>query len=311
MDESQTIELIWGCDPSRQFEMHWLLHLLHPSECEQINSFDRNLTHLNSARPRILVESGLMLLEQSVSKERIAALQALRKRRLQILSDSGPFLLIHFSDEEGLDGDQLYPMLPDGSCVWRNFPYRRFDRAGLVVRSFPIGPRGEFLGNQPSVLSSIRHFPWAFMGTIWRSGQRFLATSLFLRALPQGIFFGGKSFGQGIPLEKYKHYLLQSIFSLCPEGDRHFDTFRLFESLQMGCLPLVVERYGQARQVLGHDFPLPIFARWSEALSFAQLQLSRPEHLNHLQALVNEWWQSRKASLSVQLHRDLLNSWHQ
>ena len=280
-------------------------------QCESTDFTHHDWASLASNTPRILVESGLLLLERSVSRERIASLQEQRQRRLQLLADSGPFLLIHISDEEGLDGDQLYPMLPHGTCVWRNFPYPRFDRVDRWIRSFPIGPRGEFLGPQPDLLSSSRRFPWAFMGTLWRSGQRLLATSLFLHALPQGVFFGGKHFGQGIPLAEYRTCLLHSVFALCPEGDRHFDTFRLFESLQMGCLPLVVERQGQARQVLGPDFPLPIFPDWPAALRFAQSHLASPLALDHCQAQVLAWWQGRKASLSAHLKHDLLHPWRQ
>ena len=219
--------------------------------------------------------------------------------------------MIHISDEEGLDGDQLYPMLPHGTCIWRNFPYPRFDLVDRRIRSFPIGPRREFLGPQPHLLSSSRRFPWAFMGTLWRSGQRLLATSLFLHALPQGVFFGGKHFGQGIPLTEYRNCLLHSVFALCPEGDRHFDTFRLFESLQMGCLPLVVERQGQASQVLGPDFPLPIFSDWPSALVFVQSNLAKPLALDQMQVQVQAWWQRRKFSLSALLQQDLFHPWRQ
>ena len=48
--------------------------------------------------------------------------------------------------------------------------------------------------------------------------------------------FGGRSFGQGVPLAEYRQTLGDSVFALCPEGDRHFDTFRLYESLADGML---------------------------------------------------------------------------
>ena len=87
-------------------------------------------------------------------------------------------MLMHLSDEEGLDGDVLYPQLPDGTTVWRNFSYPRFDKQQRVlIRNFPIGPRREFLECGSWPLASQRSFPWAFMGTLWIR-QRLLATSL-------------------------------------------------------------------------------------------------------------------------------------
>ena len=79
----------------------------------------------------------------------------------------------------------------------------------------------------------------------------------------------------------------------------------------MGCLPLVVERQGQARQVLGPDFPLPIFPDWPAALCFVQSHLSNPLMLDHWQAQVLAWWQGRKASLSIHLKHDLLHPWRE
>ena len=184
-----------------------------PICCHAIDSFDRKLPPLGCGSPRILVESGLLFLERSISTDRVVALRQRRSERIQCLAGLGPFLLIHISDEEGIDGDQLYPMLPQGTRVWRNFPYPRFQCDRLSIRSFPIGPRMEFLDVHPFVPASSRHFPWAFMGTLWRSGQRLLATSLFLRALPQGLFFGGRHFGQGVPLAQYKQGLLDSVFA--------------------------------------------------------------------------------------------------
>ena len=215
-------------------------------------------------------------------------------------------MLVHLSDEEGLDGDVLYPQLPDGTTVWRNFSYPRFDQQQRVlIRNFPIGPREQFLGSETGPLASQRSFPWAFMGTLWRSGQRLLATSLFLRKLPQGQFFGGRHFGVGLPLAQYRQYLQNSVFALCPEGDRHFDTFRLYESLQVGCLPLVVERQQQALTLLGPDFPLPIFPSWEAALADVEALLKHPHQLDQLQHQVSAWWVSRKVALGLQLRQDL------
>jgi len=145
-------------------------------------------------------------------------------------------------------------MLSPSTVIWRNFPYPRFQaRPGLHV--FPIGPRAEFLDPElhasASSPASCRSFPWAFMGTLWASGSRTLAASLFLRALPQGFFFGGNRFGQGLALTHYRGHLLQSAFALCPEGDRHLDTFRLYESLQAGCIPVVVDQRSMALAMLG------------------------------------------------------------
>ena len=301
--ESRPIQLIWGCQASRQFEQHWLLELLHPLQVEQLET--EPVPGLQFDQPRVLVESGLLLLERQPAPERICQLQKSRRQRIAQLAALGPFALIHLSDEEGLDGDQLYSLLPADTPIWRNFPYPRFE-ADRRIQTFPIGPRREFFGCIPHLLASGRSYPWAFMGTLWASGSRTEAVSVFLRALPAGMFFGGRHFGLGLPLAAYRAHLLNSVFALCPEGDRHLDTFRLYESLQLGCIPLLVERQGMAAPLLGPNHPLPLFAHWRQALAFAQQQLPRPEQLDRLQQQIQHWWANRKAELSSAIVASLI-----
>ena len=193
--------------------------------------------------------------------------------------------MVHLSDEEGLDGDDLYAQLPATCQIWRNFPHPRF-RSDSRVSSFPIGPRDLFLGKDDlmaGIPSSKRPFPWAFMGTLWASGSRTVAVSHFLRSLPQGFFYGGKSFGMGLPLLQYRYRLMQSVFALAPEGDRHLDTFRLWESLCCGCIPLVVDHDSSAEALLGSA---------SSSCNNAGLPWLSPaaatdtSSLNHLQACI-------------------------
>ena len=285
-----SLQLIWGCDPALQLERGWLHSLLASTPLQVVQSSEIRAVELSDGTPRVLVESGLLRLERQPSEERLRAQQQARVERLQRLEGAGPFTLVHLSDEEGFDGDELYPMLPQGTPIFRNFPYPRFPAA----LNFPIGPRTEFLVPGLEVAAaSTRPLPWAFMGTLWASGSRFEATALFLHALPQGYFFGGRRFGQGLPITDYRDVLAQSVFALCPEGDRHLDTFRLYESLQMGCLPLIVDRAEQASALLGSDYPLPVFVSWAEALAYAQAQLQQPQILDHQQQRLAVWWDGR------------------
>ena len=314
MAEVKGCQLVWGCNPKRQLEQGWLKALLAPSR--QLlwpqNGGTRAFPALDRATPTVLVESGVLRLERNPGPARLKRQAQQRQQRLAHLHASGPFTLIHLSDEEGLDGDGLYPMLPSSSVIWRNFPYPRFQqRLGLHV--FPIGPRAEFLDpalRDPAANpASRRSFPWAFMGTLWASGSRTFAASLFLRALPQGCFYGGTRFGQGLPLLHYRRQLLQSAFALCPEGDRHLDTFRLYESLQAGCIPVLVDKRSMALPMLGSNPPFPLFSTWPEALNWVQGLLTHPQQLDVTQTAVRLWWQTRCGELRRSM-RQTLNQTH-
>ena len=309
MADAQECQLVWGCEPCRQLEKGWLEDLLVPTRQLRWPLEAGALPTLEPAMPTVLVESGLLLLERNPSSSRLQLQSQQRLQRLHHLRANGPFALIHLSDEEGLDADELYHLLPRTTVIWRNFPYPRF-QSQPQLRAFPIGPRSEFLdpGLQvpASTPASRRPFPWVFIGTLWASGSRTLAASLFLRALPQGFFFGGKRFGQGLPLPLYRDQLVQSAFALCPEGDRHLDTFRLYESLQAGCIPVVVDQRAMALAMLGSTPPFPVFMSWTEALEWVQELLSNPEQLDATQASVQFWWQTRCIELRRAMRQTLL-----
>ena len=133
------------------------------------------------------------------------------------------------------------------------------------------------------------------MGTLWSSGPRFVASSLFLRNLPSGYFLSTSGFGQGLSLDKYFSVFNQSVFFLALPGDRHLDTFRLWEGLSCGSIPLLVDKDYVASKLLPHNFPLPIFSTWPEALNYAVNLLNNPISLKQLQLSTYLWWLSYQA----------------
>jgi len=298
------VRVLWGCDPARQLELHWIRWLVG-SSCGEECAWWLPEHRLSPAQPgtaTLLIESGLLRLERSPAPERLRQLQLERTARIEQLVSSGRFAVLHLSDEEGFDADTWYPSLPRCTPIWRNFVHPRFE-VNPQVRTFPIGPRDLFLvpPHQPFAPASQRDSPWAFMGTLWPSGSRREAVSLFLSYLPTGHYFGGQRFGQGLELQHYRANLCASVFALAPEGDRHLDTFRLWESLCCGCIPLLVDHRTTADRLLMAPHPLPVLSCWREALAFAQAQLADPKALDALQARISCWWQQRQRQLSQAL----------
>ena len=298
-----SINFLWGCDPSFQFEVSWILSLLADKNIAHFDLYT-NLQPLPSQSkglPTVLCESGIHTIDKTISQNSVDNILFSRKRRLQYaLNAFDKLLLFHLSDEEGNDGDQLYDSIPSDVQIFRNFYHSRYSSEFSNVHTFPIGPRDIFLdiASDSIIRSSMREYPWAFMGTLWPSGSRKFAVSQFLAHLPTGFYFGGKHFGQGLPLTQYKSNLMNSVFSLTPEGDRHLDTFRLWESLSCGCIPLLQDYNNLAEFLLPYESPIPIFNSWKNALFFAKSMLAKPLELDHLQVLVKNWWDKYKSTIS-------------
>ena len=304
------ILLVFGCNPVRQFEISWIINLLGDSKvtCHEWWDASHKPPLIPNETLVVLLESGLIRLERAPLKSRLFRHEQLRKDRINYLRLNSPsFDVIHISDEESFDANSFYSYLPQDSNIWRNFNYSELHSIHPRVFSFPIGPRDLFIqkATDPQIrrLSSQREFPWAFLGTLWPSGSRTLAVSHFLRLLPKGYYFGGQSFGSGLPLDQYRHYLLNSVFALSPEGDRHLDTFRLWESLSCGCIPLVVDFKEQARSLLPPSCPIPVFDSWNTACQFAINSLQNPKCIDNLQSNIYGWWLSYQHRLSSEFTR--------
>ena len=66
------IQLVWGCDRSRQFEQAWLQALLQPLQLTLTDADPgASLQRRDPHQPLVLVESGLLRLESQVAADRL------------------------------------------------------------------------------------------------------------------------------------------------------------------------------------------------------------------------------------------------
>ena len=154
------VQLLWGCDSARQFEVAWVRHLIGPAwagESAWWRPEDGVPKPIPGAMP-VLVESGLLRLERRPAADRLAQQARQRQARVSALQRRGPFGVVHLSDEEGLDADGWYGLLPPSTPIWRNFPHPRLE-ASPWVRGFPIGPRDLFLAQPPEALQPASQRP--------------------------------------------------------------------------------------------------------------------------------------------------------
>ena len=108
----------------------------------------------------------------------------------------------------------------------------------------PLGPFRESKNNIIKPLSE-RKYDFSFVGQIPDTGSR----DCFKRNLDKLIEGSGDkfkffvkytdTFAGGLEPEEYLDILSQSKLSLCPQGGHSLETFRFFESIQSGAIPLV------------------------------------------------------------------------
>jgi hypothetical protein len=97
---------------------------------------------------------------------------------------------------------------------------------------------------------------------------------------------------------KFTTLLLDSVFAPCPMGNTVLESWRIYESLEMGCIPILERRRWMPyydRLMPGH--PLPTFLSWGEAGQFLQEVSRDRSKISVYQQTIAEWWRSYKAKL--------------
>lgn len=289
---TQHTVLLWLCNPFHQLERCWLNHLLnYPSEIHIDRPEELHLSSLTAQYKKVfVVVSALHTLRGTPTSIDLCDHAVRQSHILNQLLNDADMTLLHLSDEEGMDGEHLYQLLPSDLPIWRNFAIPKLTKLPNV-KNFPIGPRGEFLSSPSLHLDATeRRLPCFFSGRLWPNGSRESAIKLFQEYLPDGFYLSTKGFAQGLPLNQYAERMRDSIFALAPPGDRHLDTFRLWEALQAGCIPLLVDQDLQSYELLMPPHPIPIFRSWYEARDFSGQLLNNPSELKTCQRRVFSWW---------------------
>lgn len=219
------------------------------------------------------------------------------------LSVLGWVLLVVTSDEESL-------------MPWWKVRHPRIARWVMTPR--PAGPRpdralGE--GWNPATRTTLekvsaqqagaRSLRWFFSGQVTHERRHQLARVL------QGMRRGGRihqsdSFAAGLPFLDYLRTLLDAKVAPAPAGPATPDSFRLFEALEAGCVPVadgVCPAYpevGYWDQLFGGTQPFPVVTNWAE-LPFIvdQVVATWPTCANE----VGAWWAGYKRDLAAGLCR--------
>lgn len=155
-----------------------------------------------------------------------------------------------------------------------------------------------------------RDLDWAFAGQVADHPRRMECLDA-LSALPGdgNRLIPTDGFGEGLAYDEYVRLMTRAKIAPCPSGPFTPDTFRLYEALEAGCLP-VTDRAAANRPeiddywsfLFGKTPPWPVIEHWSE---FAALV---PELLAGWPANANRgfaWWQQQKRQLAHALADDL------
>lgn len=206
-------------------------------------------------------------------------------------------LVIVTSDEEGLA--PFWDIRMTGNLsIWKHWP-----RPELPWQPDRVMP----LGWTPGTLEANRTRPekdldWFFAGQI--THHRRYETVAALKQMGNGKLIETAGFTQGVARSEWFEMLRRSKVIPCPSGPNTSDTFRLYEALESGCVPLADATSprgdrGHWGKAFGH-VPFPVVDDWATLPGLVDEFKGQRRRVEVL-----AWWEQAKRDLVWRLHDDI------
>ena len=164
--------------------------------------------------------------------------------------------LFHLGDESG--HYDLSPIYEKCNYVWRTFCSNKYFVSDNI-RCLPIGYKTGVLDKQ----KKNRKYKWAFVGTPHKSSRHDLLFQ-FSEIQPSFCYKTEKFDRKIISADEMSEALSLTEFMPCPNGFVHPETYRLYEALECGCIPIVETTYQYYDRLFPNN-PFIKVNKWSDA----------------------------------------------
>ena len=195
--------------------------------------------------------------------------------------------LIHLGDESGTyDLSNIYSKF---NFVWRAFCLNKyFDNE--KVNCLPIGYKSGVVLRKKL---GERKYKWTFIGTPHKSSRHDLLFQL--SDIEPSFSHKTKKFNEKImSVEKMSEILSSTEFIPSPNGFVHPETYRVYEALECGCIPIVEYTYKYYDRLFPNN-PFLKVEKWIEAKSI--IREWENNQIKHKQEECQTWWIQYKNQL--------------
>jgi hypothetical protein len=201
--------------------------------------------------------------------------------------------LFHLGDETYEGGYEAYNSFRG---VFRNYWSASFNPRHVM--QLPLGFMAGLSRAAVKLGTAHRRYLWSFIGQAAKASRPEMIRAL-LPIDPK--FTHITDSGQSVPLmgrDEYQQILCDTVFVPAPMGNVNLDSFRLYEALECGSIPVVEKRISldYFARLLG-EHPLPTFASWAQAAALIREMRSDRGRLDGLQRECVEWWTNYKQKL--------------
>ena len=254
----------------------WIYSIIRKIDYENID----NAEQINANDDLIIVDSQLTIKKDFY---------------LQLSKKCASIYLIHLGDEGATEDTNI--IYNNCKHVWRTFGLPRHFQSKNVT-CIPIGYKSGLFYKKKDVTE--RKYLWSFMGTVHGSSRFDLINKH--KKLEPNFIKKTKSFGSNESLapEEYYKILNESTFVLVPHGYLHPESYRLYEGLECGCIPIIENPHNFYNHFL-LEHPLITINLWKESLETINDLYKNKEKLKDKSKEINNWWNEYKLNLQTKI----------
>lgn len=198
------------------------------------------------------------------------------------------------------DEENVFPVEEikhDNIKIWLMTPSREHTK---VDRYLPNGysPHTHYLAEFHKEYL-IKGLEWFFAGQITHSERKRLAKSLGL--LQGGLLFQSEGFTQGIEKREYIRNMASAMVVPCPSGAVMPDSFRVYEALEAGAVPVVLDKNLPYFQKIFGDNPIRSLDKWENFGDYVRWFIDTYPFANNI---TMSWWIEQKHKMFQDLMFD-------
>lgn len=300
MSGTNVIELVWLVNRDGMFEKDWMDYLFQ----------DLSHIHITEIHDDLEYKFPIFIFNASFAYEEY--LTEFNEERI-------PFGVIHLSDET-LGNTCNYLDLDSCMFAIRNY-HHPIHSTHAKVTTIGLGYKHGFHNPThdapPALRSPNPWFHWCFIGAVHHQA-RHDAVSTFLQVKPYLLKVSNGGFNSAsLSIAEYKNTMVLSKFALCPIGQGNLDTFRIYEAMEAGCIPVVLTRtkeqpyypsYWHALfsitsgdSEISSPIPLVMADTWGECLRAMESLLQNPIMYYDLQQKMTIFWEKQKQKWRLQI----------
>ena len=270
--KNEDLDMSWGIYHKKNSNI-WIQEILQKTKHEVIE----NLNNLEKNDVLIIIDSSVEKKIELYSKLKLIC---------------SKIFLFHLGDEAGINN--LFTVYESCNYVWRTFCSNKYFE-NKKVSCIPIGYKSGVLNKN----KSSRNYKWAFVGTPHKSSRHDLLFQ-FTDIKPNFCHKTQEFNKKIISVEEMSDVLSSTEFMPCPNGFVHPETYRLYEALECGSIPIVEDSYNYYDRLFPNN-PFIKINKWLEAKvimkGWEQNQIDKKKeeceiwwskYKNNLQKIIND-----------------------